>query len=104
MAIDQSFPNHCDPSTDPSTGIVMQQETVFYLVHTASQARVKYYKTRTGARIAQRLRNRNQGFLTVESRIILDSGEERELCLDKNNNLVTATYSIVEDWIEINLE
>lgn len=82
----------------------MLRETVFYLVHTANGARIKYYRTHTGAKIAQRLRNRNLGFLTVESRIQLASGEEQELCLDKNNNLVTATYSIIEDYLEINLE
>jgi hypothetical protein len=82
----------------------MQRETVFYLMDTANQARVKYYRTRTGARIAQRLRNRNQGFLTVLQRLTLDTGEEQELCRDKDQNTCIATYSIIEDYIEINLD
>jgi hypothetical protein len=82
----------------------MQPKSVYYLVDTRNQARVKYYRTRTGARIAQRLRNRHLGFLTVINKHILDSGEELELCEDKDSNTVTATYSIIEDWIEINLE
>ena len=82
----------------------MQPRSVYYLVDTQNQVRVRYYKTLTGARIAQRLRNRHLGFLTVISKVVLDSGEERELCVDKNSNTVTATYSIIEDWLEINLE
>ena len=82
----------------------MQRETVFYLLLTANQARVKYYRTHTGAKIAQRLRNRNQGFLTVIQRVTLESGEEQEMCLDKDRNTCIATYSIIEDYIEINLE
>jgi len=82
----------------------MQRETVFYLMDTANRARVKYYRTRTGARIAQRLRNRHLGFLTVINKHILDSGEEQELCEDKDRNTCIATYSIIEDYIEINLE
>ena len=82
----------------------MQPRSVYYLVDTRNQARIRYYKTLTGARIAQRLRNRHLGFLTVISKVVLDSGEEQELCCDKDSNTVTATYSIVEDWLEINLE
>jgi hypothetical protein len=82
----------------------MQPKSVYYLVDTGNRARIRYYRTLTGARIAQRLRNRNLGFLTVISKVTLDSGEEQELCVDKNSNTVTATYSIIEDWLEINLE
>ncbi len=82
----------------------MQVESVYYLVDTGNRARIKYYRTLTGARIAQRLRNRHLGFHTVIDKHVLDSGEEQELCRDKDGNTVTATYSIIEDHIEINLE
>ena len=82
----------------------MQYRQVYYLLDTRTGQRLRYYKTQTGARIAQRLRNRNLGFYAVKERIVLASGEEQELCMDSNDLAVIATYSIIEDHIEINLE
>jgi len=73
-------------------------------VEAATGRRCRYYRTQTGARIAQRLRNRHKGFEQVQERIILDSGLEQELCRDKDGNLAIATYSIIEDWIDLNLD
>jgi hypothetical protein len=82
----------------------MQKIQVYYLVEAATGRRCRYYRTQTGARIAQRLRNRHKGFEQVQERIILDSGLEQELCRDKDGNIVLATYSIIEDWIDLNLD
>jgi hypothetical protein len=82
----------------------MQKIQVYYLVEAATGRRCRYHRTQTGARIAQRLRNKHKGFEQVQERIILDSGEERELCRTNSNELVIATYSIIEDWIDLNLE
>ena len=82
----------------------MQKIQVYYLVEAATGRRCRYYRTQTGARIAQRLRNKHKGFEQVQERIILDSGEERELCQTNTNEIVTATYSIIEDWIDLNLD
>jgi len=82
----------------------MQYQQVFYLLDTHTGQRLRYYRTQTGARIAQRLRNRHLGFRTVIERQVLASGEEQELCRNSNDLAVIATYSIIEDHIEINLE
>ena len=82
----------------------MQKIQVYYLVEAATGRRCRYYRTQTGARIAQRLRNKHKGFEQVQERIILDSGLEQELCKDKDGNLAIATYSIIEDWIDLNLD
>lgn len=82
----------------------MQNIQVFYLVETQTETRSRYYRTQTGARIAQRLRNRHKGFDHVVERITLDSGLQQELCRDKDGNIVLATYSIIEDWIDLNLD
>jgi hypothetical protein len=70
--------------------------TVYYIVHKDTGRRLKYYKTRAGARIAQRARNSHLGFRLRLERIVLDD-QELELCA---NGL--ATYTIVEDSIESN--
>lgn len=82
----------------------MQNIQVFYLVETQTETRSRYYRTQTGARIAQRLRNRHKGFDHVVERITLESGLQQELCRDKDGNIVLATYSIIEDWIDLNLD
>ncbi len=76
------------------------QMTVYYLVHKDTQRRLKWYKTLAGARIAQRSRNARLGFHTRIERIELYDNWEAEQCLDNNNNIVTATYCIVEDTVD----
>jgi hypothetical protein len=71
--------------------------TVYYIVHKDSGRRVKYYKTRAGARIAQRARNSHLGFRLRLERIV-EGDQEWELCQGN----VVATYTIVEDTIESN--
>jgi len=71
--------------------------TVYYIVHKDSGQRLKYYKTRAGARIAQRARNSHLGFRLRLERIV-EGDQEWELCQGN----VVATYVIVEDTIESN--
>ena len=77
------------------------QKTVYYLVHKDTLERVRYYKTRAGARIAQRARNSQLGFLTRVERIELEDNWEVEQC-DVDGVVVAATYCVVEDTIEQN--
>ena len=60
---------------------------------------MKWYKTRAGARIAQRARNSHLGFRLRLERIV-EGDQELELCLGN----VIATYTIVEDTVESNEE
>ena len=71
--------------------------TVYYIVHKDTGRRLKYYKTRAGARIAQRARNSHLGFRLRLERIV-EGDQEWELCQGN----VVATYTIVEDTIESN--
>ena len=73
--------------------------TVYYIVHKDTGRRLKWYKTRAGARIAQRARNSHLGFRLRLERIV-EGDQELELC--KGN--VIATYTIVEDTVESNEE
>jgi hypothetical protein len=75
------------------------QKTVYYLTHKDTGERVRYYKTRAGARIAQRARNSQLGFLTRVERIELADNWEVEQC-EIDGSIVTATYCIVEDTID----
>jgi hypothetical protein len=75
------------------------QKTVYYLTHKDTQERVRYYKTRAGARIAQRARNSQLGFLTRVERIEISDNWEVEQCL-VDGKIVEATYCIVEDTID----
>jgi hypothetical protein len=75
-------------------------KTVYYLVHKDSGERTRYYRTRAGARIAQRARNSHLGFTLRVERIELYDNWEAEQCIDITNTVVTATYCIVEDTIE----
>ena len=77
------------------------QRTVYYLVHRDTLERVRYYKTRAGARIAQRARNSQLGFLTRVERIEISDNWEVEQCV-VDGVIVEATYCIVEDTIEQN--
>ena len=78
--------------------------TVYYIVHKDSGRRLKYYKTRAGARIAQRHRNSGLGFRLRLERTI-ESDIEYELCATPEAPYgVLATYCIVEDTVESNEE
>ena len=76
--------------------------TVYYIVHKDSGRRLKYYRTRAGARIAQRQRNAVLGFrLRLERTIEADI--EYELCATVDSPTgILATYCIVEDTVESN--
>jgi hypothetical protein len=75
-------------------------KTVYYLVHKDTGERLRYYKTRGGARIAQRARNSHLGFRLRLERIELWDNLEAEQCTDSKGNIVTATYCVVEDTVE----
>ena len=75
------------------------QRSVYYLTHKDTGERVRYYKTRAGARIAQRARNSQLGFVTRIERVELGDNWEVEQCL-VDGVIVEATYCIVEDVIE----
>jgi len=74
--------------------------TVYYLVHWESMTRLKYYRTRAGARIAMRARNHNLGFVTRIQRLDNDPFEY-ELCLTVDKVELTGTYCILEDTIDM---
>jgi len=77
-------------------------QTVYYIVHKDSGRRLKYYRTRAGARIAQRARNSHLGFrLRLERTIEADI--EYELCATvEAPEGILASYCIVEDTIDSN--
>lgn len=77
-------------------------KTVYYLVHKDTGERVRYYKNRAGARIAQRARNRDLGFDQRVERVEQFSNWEVELCTLDDGTVVEATYCIVEDTIDSN--
>ena len=74
--------------------------TVYYLVHKTTLERHRYYKTRAGARIAQRARNSHLGFTLRVERIELDN-LELERCGMQDGTIVDATWCIEENTIEI---
>ena len=76
------------------------QNTVYYLVHRDTGLRLRYYKTLAGARIAQRARNQRLGFHERIERIEWDNNWEVEMCRDSDNNIVAATYCVVEGIID----
>ena len=75
--------------------------TVYYLTHKDTGRRLGYYKTRAGARIAQRARNSHLGFTLRVERIELDRWE-LERCRIASGEIVDATWCIVEDTIDTN--
>ncbi len=77
------------------------QRTVYYLVHRDTGRRLRYYTTLAGARIAQRQRNHRLGFIERIERVSTEDNWETEQCLNVHGELVEATYSIVEDVIEL---
>ena len=78
----------------------LMQQTVYYLVHKETLRRLKYYRTLAGARIAQRARNHRLGFITRIERIELENNWEVELCRTLDNDIMEATYCIVEDIVD----
>lgn len=76
------------------------QTTVYYLVHKDTGRRLKWYRTLQGARIAQRSRNHRLGFLERIERVQMFDNWEVELCRNTDNQILEATYCIVEDTIE----
>lgn len=73
--------------------------TVYYLTHSHTRRRLKWYKTRAGARIAQRSRNSQLGFSTRLERVEVGN-LEYERCLDSQSQVVDATWVIEEDHLE----
>lgn len=74
-------------------------KTVYYLEHNLTGRRLKWYSTLTGARIAQRLRNRRLGFGDELEREIKD---DREICWYATNRdgHAQGTWVVVEDTID----
>ncbi len=62
--------------------------------------RLKYYRTRAGARIAMRSRNHTLGFVTRVNRLDNDPFEY-ELCTTTDGQELTGTYCILEDTIDM---
>ena len=76
-------------------------QTVYYLVHRDTQERCfRVYKTRAGARVAQRARNSHLGFTHRVERVEIGDNWEVERCL-VSGRIVDATYVIVEGTCEI---
>lgn len=73
--------------------------SIYYLIHTETERRLRYYSTLTGARIAQRQRNARLGFHTRIERVWIDNSEY-ERCLNSDGVIVDATWRIQEDTIE----
>lgn len=73
--------------------------TIYYLAHSETDRRLRYYRTLAGARIAQRARNARLGFHTRIERVQIDSWEY-ERCLDSSGDIVDATWRIEEDVID----
>lgn len=76
--------------------------TVYYIVHLDTQERLRYYKTRAGARIAQHARNSHLGFKDRIERIELYDNCEVEQYSLQDGTVVSGTYCVVEDTVEQN--
>jgi hypothetical protein len=72
---------------------------VYYLTHAETLRRLRYYKTRQGARIAQRSRNARLGFYHRLERVQIDRWEY-ERCLNADHRVVDATWAIEEDTVD----
>jgi hypothetical protein len=77
-------------------------KTVYYLANWQNHTRVRYYTTRTGARIAMRLHNLHLGFRERTSRAQMGQWEYEVYCIveDGERKVVHGTYCVVEDCIE----
>ena len=76
------------------------QNTVYYLVHKDTEERIRYYRTRAGARIAQRARNSHLGFTERIERVSIGDNWEAEQCELSDGTVDTATYVIIEDTVD----
>ena len=79
----------------------MLQRTVYYLTHKDTRQRLQYYKTRAGARVAQRARNSHLGFRLRLERIELEDNWEVERCELADGTVVDAVWCIEELTIDI---
>ncbi len=75
------------------------QRLVYYISHWESDKRIGYHKTLGGARIAMRNRNRLLGFQTRVGKLKEDTGEYELYSVE--DSIVRGTYSILEDYIEM---
>lgn len=73
--------------------------TVYYLAHTDTDRRLRWYRTLAGARIAQRSRNHRLGFTVRLERVIIGH-REWERCLDSQGMVVDATWYIEEGTVD----
>lgn len=73
--------------------------TVYYLAHTDTDRRLRWYRTLAGARIAQRQRNHRLGFAVRLERVIIGD-REWERCLDSQGSVVDATWYIEEATVD----
>lgn len=87
-------------SSDIGTGSM--HKTVYYLVHKDSGTRLRYYKNRAGARIAQHSRNARLGYRNRVERVEQFNNWEVELYRLQDGTIVEGTYCIVEDTIDTN--
>lgn len=79
----------------------MLQRTVYYLTHKDTRQRLQYYKTRAGARVAQRARNSHLGFRLRLERLELEDNWEVERCELTDGTVVDAVWCIEELTIDI---
>jgi hypothetical protein len=80
---------------------VTDLQTRYYLVHRDTEERCfGAYKTRAGARVAQRARNSHLGFTHRLERASLGDNWEVERCL-VDGEIVDATYVIQEATVEL---
>ena len=73
--------------------------SIYYLTHSHTDRRLKWYKTRSGARIAQRQRNASLGFHHRVERVQIDD-REYERCELDDGTVIDATWYIQEDSVE----
>ena len=78
-----------------------ESRTVYFLTHKDTGERLRYYRTRAGARVAQRARNSHLGFRLRLERIELEDNWEVERCELSDHTVVTATWCIEETVIDI---
>ncbi len=75
-------------------------KSVYYLKHKDTGQRLRYYRTRAGARVAQRSRNAHLGFQHRLERVESFENWEVERCELSDGTIVDATWVIEEDTIE----
>ena len=72
--------------------------SIFYLTHRDSGRRLRYYRTLSGARIAQRARNSRLGFTDRIERVWIDQWEIERCRV--GDRVMDATWVIEEDTSE----